>query len=89
MKTKPVLDVSDLAHSAPFIYLDARSLDDYRAGHPESAVHVPTTWASLPKESTTGLEQVAHWESELRQLGITEEVLAVVYDDGRMIDAAR
>lgn len=89
MTNHPVLEATELAQHGRFIYLDARSREEYDAGHSEGAVHVPAAWTAMPKNPDTALDQVEHWEAELRKLGVRDDVLSVVYDNGKMIDAAR
>lgn len=89
MTHPPVVAASELAHQGRFIYLDARSQEAYDAGHPDGAVHVPADWTAMPKNPETALDQVEHWEQALQKLGVREDVLTVVYDNGNMVDAAR
>jgi thiosulfate/3-mercaptopyruvate sulfurtransferase len=39
--------------------------------------------------ASTSFENTAYWERAIVELGVDEDVLAVVYDDGRMTEAAR
>ncbi|HQR53515.1 MAG TPA: rhodanese-like domain-containing protein [Burkholderiales bacterium] len=90
MNIEPVIELSALASVERFLLLDVRDRTAFDAGHPPGAVRVPIElWEAAAKADETSLENVEYWETEIRKLGVTREVLAVVYDDGRMTEAAR
>lgn len=71
------------------IVLDARSMEDYVAGHLAGARPAPAgKWNDWAREGN-GLNDTAAWSARLSELGITREARVVVYDAHSMTDAAR
>ena len=90
MNAAPVIELSSLANAGRFILLDVRESAAFEAAHCEGAVRVPVEiWEAAAKADETSLENVGYWASEIGKLGVAQDVLAVVYDDGRMTEAAR
>lgn len=90
MNNDPVIEASSLPTLPAFCLLDARSAPAFEERHPTGAVRVPMeTWITASQEEKTSLDNVAYWELQIRALGVGNDTPAVIYDDGRMIDAAR
>lgn len=90
MMHDPVAEVSDLSRLPGLLLLDARDAPAYDANHPAGAVRVPVAeWVALAKADGTSFDNVAFWESCIAGLGVGDDTHAVVYDDGRMTEAAR
>ncbi|MGF6272532.1 thiosulfate/3-mercaptopyruvate sulfurtransferase [Massilia sp. UYP11] len=90
MNTASVIEPDALAAGRPLRLLDVRDVPAFDAAHATKAIRVPIEeWEAAAKADTTGLDNVAYWEQAIRQLGIDDHALAVVYDDGRMTEAAR
>jgi len=69
---------------------DVREEQAYRGGHWPGAVWLDVKrWEALARSPDHGLEQKAAWEHELGQLGVSSAAPVLVYDDGRMTEAAR
>lgn len=72
------------------IILDVRETTAYDAGHVAGAVHAdPKQWKDESLASETGLSHEALWHGRIGALGVTGDDAVVVYDDGRMTEAAR
>jgi rhodanese-related sulfurtransferase len=86
----PVIDSDALPSLGAFHLLDVREPVAFEAGHPAAAVRVPIeVWEAAAKAGETSFENVAYWERPIADLGIDGRIAAVVYDDGRMTEAAR
>lgn len=46
-------------------------------------------WISRAKEFQSGFDDLVFWQSQIQKLGIGQDALTVVADDGRMTEAAR
>lgn len=76
--------------SRPFVILDMRDQDAYLGGHVEGAVRVdPEAWKNDTLTTETGLKHDALWRERIGSLGVSGDVPVVIYDDGRMTEAAR
>jgi thiosulfate/3-mercaptopyruvate sulfurtransferase len=90
MNAAPIIEPDSLAAGRPLRLLDVRDVLTFNVAHGTEAIRVPVEeWEAAAKAETTGLENVAYWEQAIRQLGVDDSALAVVYDDGRMTEAAR
>lgn len=88
MTSDPVIDPQIATH--PLRLLDVRDADSFAGGHATGAVRVPIeAWVSAARTQESGLENTAHWTAALAPLGIGPDGVAGIYDDGRMIEAAR
>jgi thiosulfate/3-mercaptopyruvate sulfurtransferase len=66
--------------------LDARSKNEYQAGHIPGAVWVDhATWAKAFAEA----QDAAAWAKRIGELGIAKDAKVVIYDDNKAKDAAR
>lgn len=90
MPNDPVVDAAELAGLSAFRFLDVRESTAFAVAHAPGAVRVPIeAWEAAAKAEGTSLDNVAHWETAIGALGVDNDTLAVVYDDGRMTEAAR
>ena len=90
MPNDPFVDIAALRSLGPVRYLDARDRAAFDAGHAQGAVRVPVEeWDAAVKAADIGLGKTAYWDDALGSLGVDHSVAAVVYDGGRMTDAAR
>ena len=88
MTSDPVIDPQTASY--PLRLLDVRDADSFAAGHALGAVRVPIeAWVTAARTQEGGLENTAHWATALDPLGIGPDGVAGIYDDGRMIEAAR
>jgi thiosulfate/3-mercaptopyruvate sulfurtransferase len=72
------------------IVVDVRDAAAFNAGHIAGAVHAdPNQWRDESLASETGLSHDALWQGRIGALGITGDDAVIVYDDGRMTEAAR
>ncbi len=72
------------------VVLDARDAEAYQAGHVAGAVWVdPATWKEQSLAAETGLDHEALWRERIGHLGVSGREPVVIYDDGRMTEAAR
>ena len=86
----PVIEPDELSLLAAFRLLDVRDAEAFQADHAASAVRVPVElWEAAAKTGETSFENISYWERAIADLGVTESVPAVAYDDGRMTEAAR
>ncbi|MGR3409327.1 MAG: sulfurtransferase [Paracoccus sp. (in: a-proteobacteria)] len=46
-------------------------------------------WLAIAKLSDTGFDDVAYWQDQIAQLGLSQDALTVVVDNGSMTEAAR
>ena len=91
MAPDPVVEPSILKSVPSPALLDVRSADAFSAGHPVNATRVPVErWEAAAKADETSFDNVEYWDRAIGELGIADgNARAVVYDDGRMTDAAR
>ncbi len=88
--TDPVIAAQALAGIAPFRLVDARDEAAFAAGHPAHAVRAPLeAWIAAAKTPATFFDNHGFWQQALEDLGLDKTTPAVVYDDGRMVEAAR
>ncbi len=72
------------------ILLDVREPSVYEQGHVAGAIRVdPTVWKDETLAAETGLDHQALWHGRIGSLGVTGRDPVVIYDDGRMTEAAR
>jgi thiosulfate/3-mercaptopyruvate sulfurtransferase len=75
---------------ANLVVLDARERAAYDAGHLEGALFAPLAeWEPLSLASDTGLSHEAAWRERIGALGIDGDDNVLVYDNGKMTQAAR
>ncbi|MDX2146371.1 MAG: rhodanese-like domain-containing protein [Planctomycetota bacterium] len=72
------------------IILDVRDQASYDAGHLPRAVHVDyERWAHLSMDEPTGLKHDDAWRVRIGKLGVSADSDVIIYDDGKMTNAAR
>lgn len=86
----PIVDPTRLPPVAHLLWLDARTGSAFAAGHAPGAVRVPIEgWLSASRRPESALDETAYWADAIARLGIGEGTQAIVYDDGKLTDAAR
>jgi thiosulfate/3-mercaptopyruvate sulfurtransferase len=82
---------AQLARGGPdLVVLDARDRPAYDAQHLDGAVFVPLAeWERLSLGNDTGLSHEAAWRERIGALGIDGDDRVLVYDNGKMTQAAR
>lgn len=67
-----------------------RAPEDFDAGHSVPAVRVPIeVWEAAAKARATFFESDAHWEYEIASLAFGGQLPTLIYENGRMTEAAR
>lgn len=89
MSNDPILELSELQKLGSVRVLDARGRSAFDQGHAGRAVRVPVEVWEPKARSTGAFGDVAYWQEEIQNLGIEPGLPALVYDDGRMIEASR
>ncbi|MER8376052.1 rhodanese-like domain-containing protein [Mesorhizobium sp. M1406] len=90
MPHDPIIEPDALPSIGEFRLLDVREPASFEADHPAMAVRVPIEeWEAAAKSGETSFENVAYWEQAITDLGVGGPRPAVIYDDGRMTEAAR
>lgn len=90
MSHDPVIEPSALRSLSAFRLLDVRDPAAFSSGHATNAVRVPIeVWEAAAKTGETSFENAAYWERGIAELDVDGDAPAVVYDDGRMTEAAR
>lgn len=81
-----------LAGSTPYrpVILDVRDASAYEQGHVAGAVRVDfAIWKDESLAADTGLDHETLWRTRIGSLGVSGREPVVIYDDGRMTEAAR
>lgn len=87
---KPLIEAREALLFGSALFLDVRTLDDFRTAHLAGAVRVPVEWwEAAAKQQRTSLDNVHFWQAEIGALGIDGSRTALIYDDGRLTEAAR
>ncbi len=90
MAYDPIIEPLALGNLAGFHLLDVRDPETFDAEHAPEAVRVPIeVWEAAAKAGETSFDNVAYWERAISTLGIDQTTPVIVYDDGRMTEAAR
>ena len=86
MNTSPIVSASQLSDLGPLRLLYVPTAEE----HPTGMAVVPIRdWIAAAKHSDTGFDDVPYWQNQIAQLGLTQDALTVVLDDGGMTEAAR
>lgn len=89
-ESNPLLAAADLSSFSPAILLDVRDRSAYDEAHWPGAHHLDIKqWEKLARTPEGALENVEVWQAQIGEIGIDGRVPVVVYDDGRMTEAAR
>ncbi len=75
--------------NSQLIILDARSSEDYQAGHIDGAYSFPITLTYKNQKFNGKISQPEDTQKNFRLLGITKNSRVIVYDNGDLVDAAR
>lgn len=92
---RSVIEARELAEAIAragdnMVILDVRTEEEYATGHLPGAVRVSyPDWSDLSLSEDTGLSHEAAWHERLGALGIDADDAVLVYDNGRMTQAAR
>lgn len=90
MSLDPVIEPAALPCLGAIRLLDVREPVAFATDHPASAIRVPIeAWEVAAKADATSFENVGFWERAIADLGVDARVPAIIYDDGRMTEAAR
>ena len=82
--------LNDTTANQRIIVLDLRGADAYDAGHVAGAVRLDSKlWKDESLAAETGLSHEALWHNRIGSAGVSGRDPVVVYDDGRMTEAAR
>lgn len=86
----PILESAQLSALPGLLLLDVRDAQSFDDRHPAGARRVPVAeWVAFAKAADTAFDNVAFWEARIAELGVGPDSYVVVYDDGRMTEAAR
>lgn len=86
----PVVEPTDTNALTTAVVLDVRDADAFSASRLRAAVRVPIErWEAAAKLPETLLDNGQFWAGEIGRLGVTPARPAIVYDDGRLTEAAR
>ncbi len=92
----PVIEPDELARrlqgkpAERLVVLDVRDAAAYASGHVAGAVRVdPDLWKQESLTEGTGLNHETMWRGRIGALGVSGREPVVIYDDGRMTEAAR
>lgn len=87
---KPLIEAKEALLFGSALFLDVRPLDEFRATHLTNAIRVPVEWwEAAAKQERTSLDNTQFWQAEIGALGIDGSRTALIYDDGRLTEAAR
>ncbi|ATU94958.1 sulfurtransferase [Phyllobacterium zundukense] len=90
MPQDPVIEIKDVSGLSNILLLDVRDKSAFDADHAEGAVRVPVElWVDAAKNSETSFADVGFWQQQIRDLGVKAKSSAIVFDDGRLTEAAR
>ncbi len=87
---KPLISAEDARNLRPTQVWDVRGESAYLEGHwPDASALDVKHWESLARTPGHSLDQAVEWEREFGRLGIDGSTPVLIYDDGRMTEAAR
>ncbi|MEH2470987.1 thiosulfate/3-mercaptopyruvate sulfurtransferase [Nitrobacteraceae bacterium AZCC 2161] len=90
MTNDPVIEPADLATVGKAKLLDVRDAATFAVGHAPTAVRVPIEqWEAAAKADATSLDNATYWQDAIGALGVGNDDLSIIYDDGRMTETAR
>jgi thiosulfate/3-mercaptopyruvate sulfurtransferase len=86
----PVVEPAALSALPAFRWVDGRAAETVAADAVTNAVRAPVeAWDAAAKAGATSLDNTPFWARAIAALGVGDETPAIVFDDGRMTDAAR
>ncbi|MBK1648786.1 sulfurtransferase [Rhabdochromatium marinum] len=71
------------------VIIDARPPKDYAQGHIPGAVNFPERATYSDRQRNGRITEPRVMQEQLRDLGITRDAPTIVYDDGKLLEAAR
>ena len=86
MSNLPIVTAPQLADLEPLRLLYVPAAEERPFGMAVVPIH---DWIATAKQSDTGLDDVAYWQDQIGRLGLTQDALTVVLDNGGMTEAAR
>jgi len=90
MPNDPVIEIKDVGGLSNVLLLDVRDKSAFDAAHADGAVRVPVEgWVEAAKNSETSFADVGYWQQQISDLGVRAMTTAVIFDDGRLTEAAR
>ena len=86
----PVVEATDIPQIVSPRLLDAREPGIFDSDHVEGSVRVPVeAWVEAAKSADFSFDNLHYWQDQIDMLGLSNKDTAVIYDDGRMTEAAR
>ncbi|CAN7666094.1 rhodanese-like domain-containing protein [Phyllobacterium sp. LjRoot231] len=90
MRQDPVIEIKDVGGLSNVLLLDVRDQAACDADHTDGVVRVPIeVWVDAAKNSETSFADVVFWQQQISDLGVKVKTSAIVFDDGRLTEAAR
>ena len=90
MPQDPVIEIKDVGGLSNVLLLDVRDQAAFDADHTDGVVRVPIeVWVDAAKNSETSFADVVFWQQKISDLGVKVKTSAIVFDDGRLTEAAR
>jgi thiosulfate/3-mercaptopyruvate sulfurtransferase len=89
--TSVLIDGPDVASLGPVHLLDVRTDEAFEAGHPAGAIRIASdSWDRAARDPAIGFGALDWWVTSIGALGLRpQRNVIIVYDDGRMTEAAR
>jgi len=86
MNHSPIVTLAQLGSLSPIRLLYVPAADE----RPAHMTLVPITdWIEAAKRSQTGFDDLKYWQGEIGKLGVGQDALTVVVDNGGLTEAAR
>jgi thiosulfate/3-mercaptopyruvate sulfurtransferase len=90
MPQDPVIEIRDIGGLSNVLLLDVRDKSTFGAEHADGAVRVPVElWVEAARSSDTSFTDVGFWQQQISDIGVRANTNAVIFDDGRLTEAAR
>jgi thiosulfate/3-mercaptopyruvate sulfurtransferase len=90
MSYDPIIEASAINDRPKMHFLDARDAEAFGRDHAPRSVRVPIEdWEVAARSGETSFDNADYWQKAIAELGIAEQAVVLVYDDGRMTEAAR
>ncbi|CAN7516528.1 rhodanese-like domain-containing protein [Phyllobacterium sp. LjRoot231] len=90
MRQDPVVEIKDVGGLSNVLLLDVRDKSAFDAAHADGAVRVPVElWVDAARDSQISFAEVGFWQQQISDLGVKASTSAVIFDDGRLTEAAR
>jgi len=88
--TDPVVEADEIPRLANPRLLDVRDASAFETRPVEGARRVPVeAWIDAARSAEASFGNLGYWQDQIAALGLSDEDTAVVFDDGRMTEAAR